>query len=126
MPKSQSSLAPVAAGIGLGVGALAGVAGALFLYGKEGIRQRKKIKGWMLKLKGEILDEMEQAQELSKEKYHRIVDDAAGRYRALQNIDTADLEKMATELKGHWIKLQRAVAGPRKTARKATAKRRRK
>ena len=126
MAKPKSSLAPVVAGIGLGVGALAGAAGALFFYGKEGIKQRKKIKGWMLKLKGEVLDEMEKTQDLTKEGYHKIVDEAASRYRALQNIDTADLEKMVTEIKGHWTKLQRAVAGHAKAGKKSATKRRRK
>ena len=46
-------------GAGLGIAALA-AAGTYFLYGKRGVNNRKAIAGWVLQLKGQVLEKLEQ------------------------------------------------------------------
>jgi hypothetical protein len=54
--------------VAMGLGALAALsAGAYFLYGtKEGAKKRVKIKGWMLKAKGEVLEKMEALKDVNE------------------------------------------------------------
>ena len=46
--------------VGAGVGLAAVAAGAHFLYGKDGATNRKKVRGWALKAKGEMLEKLEE------------------------------------------------------------------
>ena len=51
--------------IGLGVAALGAVA-AYFLTGKHGAGNRARVKGWMLQVKGEVLDNLEDMKHVNK------------------------------------------------------------
>lgn len=87
----------------LGAAAALTALGAYFLYGtKEGKERRTKVKGWILKMKGEVLEEIESLKELNEEAYHAVVDNVSKRYKALKNVDNAELQKVVKDLKGHW------------------------
>lgn len=86
----------------LAAGAVAAAAGALFLYGKNAKHNRKAVAGWTVKIKGEVLDELERMGEISEKTYQRLVDGIAEKYAKLQHVDRKDVEKIAKELKGHW------------------------
>lgn len=122
MAKKETSAAKVAAGIGAGLAAAAAaVAGAYFLYGKDAAKNRKKIKGWMLKAKGEVLDQMEKMKDVSEDKYNAVVDAVSKKYQAVKSIDPAELEQMAKELKGHWKSIKKQVMTPEKKGKKKAA-----
>lgn len=93
-----------ALGIGAGIVATvaAAAAGAYLLYGKDGAKNRKKISGWMLKAKGEVLEQMENLEHVTKSSYEAIVDNVVSGYRGLKNVDKKDLTDMAKQLKGMW------------------------
>ena len=101
------------AAVGLGVAAaVAATAGAIFLYGtKAGARERKKIKGWALKLKGEVVEKLEGAQEFSEEVYNTVVDTTAKKYEGLKKVDPQELAAVVKELKGHWRNIKRQMTG---------------
>lgn len=87
------------------LGVIAAVAlGAYFLYGtKEGEQKRKKIKGWMLKMKGEILEKVEQAKNIDEEKYTKLVDKTAEKYKKkLKEAEAKEVERLKKDLKRHW------------------------
>ena len=52
--KSRHTKRNVTWGFGLAATAI----GTYFLYGKEKIKNRRKVKGWMLKVKGEVLENL--------------------------------------------------------------------
>lgn len=112
----------VGAGVGLGIAAAvaAAAAGGYFLYGKDGAKNRKKIKGWMLKAKGEVLEQMEKGKEMTEETYHNVIDKVSQKYQALKDIDPAELQQMSKELKSHWksIKSQLSPKPKKKAAKK--------
>ena len=112
----------VAAGITAAVAAAA--AGAYFLYGsKDAPKNRKKISGWMLKAKGEVLDKMEKLKEVNEDAYNKIVDEVTRRYEGIKNVDPVELSKMVTEMKGHWKSINRTFkSGGAKKAVKKVAK----
>lgn len=101
--------------LGLGVAALAAAAaGAYFLYGKDGAKNRKKIHGWTLKMKGEVLERMEQLKEVSEEVYAKVIDEVGDKYRKLQNVDMSELDATVKDLKRHWKNIKRDVLTPKK------------
>lgn len=107
----------------MGVATLvAAAAGAYFLYGKEGAKNRTKVKGWALKMKGEVLERLEQLQDVSEEVYTKVVDEVSAQYRKLQNVDTSELEATVKDMKRHWKNIKRDVLTPKTKAKKARAK----
>src|SRR3989344_8569266 len=76
--QTKSKLALAAVGAGVAVLA-AGAAGSYFL---QTAKNRKKLKGWMLKMKGETLEKIEKLKEVNEKAYHKAVDAAAKRYVA--------------------------------------------
>lgn len=87
----------------MGLGAIAAGLGLYFLYGsKEGPRRRKEIKGWMFKMRGEVLDELENLKDVTKDTYFKVVDDVKARYKNLHNVKEDELDEVANELKEGW------------------------
>jgi len=110
--------------IGAGVAALAAFAAAgYFLYGKDGAKNRKKVKGWMLKAKGEVLEGVEKMKDVSEEQYAMIVDKVGAKYKAVKNIDPAEVEAMVKELHGHWKNIKKSISpAPKKKVAKKEKK----
>lgn len=92
------------AGVGaiLGIATVAAIAGAYFLYGKDGKKHQRRVKSWALKFKAEVLEGLELAQETTEAVYHTIVDSTVEKYRAMNHIDHAELNELAEEIKAHW------------------------
>lgn len=83
--------------------AVAALAGALFIYGTdEGKKSQKKIKGWAVKAKGEVLEQIENIKNIDKEKYIKIVDGVVKKYRAKAKDGGVEVESFAKDLKKHW------------------------
>lgn len=95
-------------GVGVGLAALA-AAGAYFLYGKNGAKNRKQVKSWALKIKGEVLEKLESLKEVNEEKYHTIVDQATDRYHRLKKVSGPEIKKINRDLKGAWGKIQKEL-----------------
>lgn len=95
-----------------GIGALlAAAAGAYFLYGsKDAAKNRKKITGWALKLKGEVLEQIEKTKsELNEERYHEIIDNVERKYRALKEVENDELAEVVKDLKKHWKNIKKHI-----------------
>ncbi len=95
-----------------------------FLYGPKGEKNRKKLKGWMLKMKGEVLEKVEALKEVNKETYEKVVDQVSEKYKKLKDISEEEVEAISKRLKGHWSSIQKEK-GPKKAApkrKKATKK----
>jgi hypothetical protein len=113
--KNKNSTLGKAVAVGAGVAALA--AAGYFFFGPAGEKNRKKMKGWVIKMKGEIVEKMESVKEVTEPVYNSIVDGVAAKYASV--VDQAELDKLVKELKRHW----KMIAGNNKpTAKKAVAK----
>ncbi|HBB44376.1 MAG: hypothetical protein UW27_C0008G0024 [Parcubacteria group bacterium GW2011_GWA1_44_13] len=111
--------------IGAGVAALAAFAAAgYFLYGsKDGAKNRKKVRGWMLKAKGEVLEGVEKMKDVSEEQYSAIIHKVGAKYKAIKSIDPAEVDAMMKELHGHWKNIKKSISpAPKKKATKKTVK----
>ena len=116
MTKHDKKTAATVAGMGVALAAAA--AAGYFLYGKDGAKNRKKVKGWMLKAKGEVLEKLEEAKHVSEPMYRKIVSGVAKRYASLKNVDKKDLAQMAKELQGHWKSIKRHIGTAKPKAKK--------
>ena len=97
--------------VGAGIAALAAFAAAgYFLYGKDGAKNRKKVRGWMLKAKGEVLEGVEKMKDVSEADYKALVDKVGAKYKAVKSIDPAEVEAMVRELHGHWKNIKKSIS----------------
>jgi len=110
-----------AVGIGIGLtAAAAAAAGAYFLYGsKNAAKNRKVVKGWMLKAKGEVLTALEKAQDMTKEDYEALVAKVGAGYLAAKEMSESELLAFTKEMHTHWKDLTKPK---KKAVKKAVAK----
>lgn len=105
--KQQSHIGAIAAGL---AGITAAAVGAYYLYGsKDAKKNRAKVKGWMLKAKGEVIEQLENVQDVTEGAYMSAVDAVAKRYNDLKQIDPAELEAFIGEMREHWDGIKRTV-----------------
>ena len=90
------------------------IAGALMALGvtylirnKMTRGQKLRAKGWMLKMKGDILDKIDNTKDMSADAYDEVVDTVAEKYEDLKNVDKEDLQHFAEKLKRKWRWIQR-------------------
>lgn len=109
-------------GIGLAIAAAA-AAGTYFLYGsKDAKKNRKIVKGWALKAKGEVLEKMEQIKgEVTEENYHKIVDGVMTKYRKVKSEHQDDIDSLVKDMKGYWKNIKNH-ATTKKVVKKAVKK----
>jgi gas vesicle protein len=112
----------VGVGIGLGAAAVA-AAGAYFLYGsKSAAKNRKAVKSWALMAKGEVLEKLEEAQEMTQKEYDDLVKSVSGAYSTAKNASKKDILEFSKEMKDHWKAIEKAAAPLKKTATKTVVK----
>lgn len=117
--KTANSGKKLAVEIGVGLAAVAATAaGAYFLYGKNGAKNRKAVKSWMLKAKAEALEQLEKAKDMSEKSYHEIIDKVHKKYAAVKNIDPKEVKELVGELKGHWVEIKKHLDKASKTPKK--------
>lgn len=111
----------------LGAGAIALAAGAYYFFGPEGKKHQKKMKSWMIKMKGDVVEKLEAAQEVTQPIYNSIVDSVASTYSA-GVAGKEEVVALAKKLKKDWRgisksfapKIKKPVAG--KSAKKIVKK----
>jgi hypothetical protein len=95
----------------LGAGLIAAAAaGAYFLFGtKEGAKKRVRIKGWMLKARGEVIDKMEDMKEINEEKYKKLVDVTVSKYKKLKKVEKKEADALKADLLKHWKNIKKEL-----------------
>jgi hypothetical protein len=103
--QKDTKKSPNAAVIAAGVAALA--AAGYFVFGPNGKNNRKQIKGWTLKMKGDVLERLEKMKEVTPEVYNGIIDDVSTKYAKIKNISAGEIAEIAMDLKKHWNAIAR-------------------
>ncbi len=101
------------------VGIVAATAAAsYFLYGPKGKENKEKLKGWMLKMKGEILEKLESLKEINKENYDKIINQVTEKYKKAKNISEKEVEQLAKKLKSYWSNIEKSKSPKKKATKK--------
>lgn len=94
----------------LAAGLIAGIAGTYFLYGKNATANRKKIRGWVVKAKGEAIEKMEKMREVDEASYHALIDTVVQKYSKIKGIDQSEVDDLVKDLKKHWKSIMKDTA----------------
>lgn len=82
---------------------LAGVAAtAYFVFGPKGKKHQAQAKAWAIKMKGEVVEKLEQAKEITEPVYHEIIDAVTKEYKKGKRASLPEIEALAADLKKHW------------------------
>ncbi len=110
--------------VAVGVGVMAALAaGAYYLYGtKEGAKKRVKIRGWVLKAKGEVMEKMEALKEVNEETYNAVISAVMKKYEGMKNMDQVEVAALVTDLKKHWKSIKSHLDTTHKAKGKSVAK----
>jgi predicted nucleic acid-binding protein len=110
----------VAIGTGITGLLVAATLGANFLFNtKKGKQSLKHIKSWAFKMKGEVLERLEKAKDISEVTYAQVIDELGEKYKKAKGMTVEEVAEIATELKGQWKKIHAEV---KKTLKEADAK----
>ena len=124
----KGSNAGAVVGVGATIAAMS--AAAYLLFGPEGKKNRKVVRGWAVKMKGEMIEKFEEAKTLTEPTYQAIVDEVQAKYASVKGIDKAELALLVADIRKHWKamtkktgpKATKAVVKTKKTATKAAPK----
>jgi len=106
----------IALEVGLTVAAIAAAAGAVFLFGTDsGKKKRKEIKSWSLKAKAEVLEKIEKMKDVTEESYAVAVDAVAQKYSKIKSIESKEIQELVSDLKKSWKDIKK-ITSPKKAA----------
>jgi len=92
--------------LGIGVGittAVAAAAGAYFLYGsKDAAKNRKKVRSWALKARGDVLAALEKAEKMTEAEFKELVEKVGATYAKVENLSKAELSNFKKEMSENW------------------------
>jgi len=94
--KKRHVLAGLVTGLAIG-----GLTGVLFAP-KSGKETRKDIKKAYTKISKDVIDKIKEVQDLTKDKYHEIVDKAVLEYQKIEKITKDQVSQISTLLKDKW------------------------
>jgi hypothetical protein len=101
---------------------LAGLAAtAYFFFGPKGKKHRQHAKAWAIKMKGEVVEKLEKAREITEPVYREIIDTVAKEYTKGKKASQPEIVALATDLKKHWKSMSAlAIAAKQEVANNAT------
>lgn len=75
---------------------------AYFFLGSDGKKNQKNAKAWAIKMKGDIIEKLEKAGEISEIVYSEIIDSVAVEYEKEKKAGHEEIVELAEDLKKHW------------------------
>jgi len=104
--KSGSNVAIVAF-LGASLASLA--ATAYFFFGPKGKQNQKHAKAWAIKMKGDVVEKLEMAREISEPVYHEIIDSVATEYEKNKKAGSKEIKELARDMKKHWKTISKSA-----------------
>jgi hypothetical protein len=108
--------------LGLGAGLAALATASYYFWGPDGRRNQRKMKGWMIKMKGEIIERIENAKELTEDVYNDIIDKVSTVYEGASGTGSAEVKAFAQKLKDQWEDIVESVKEEKEDAKKQLKK----
>jgi RecA/RadA recombinase len=106
---------------------LAGLAAsAFFFFGPKGKKNQRHAKAWAIKMKGDVVEKLEMADEVSEAVYKEIIDSVAAEYKKGMKAGDEEINALAQDMKEHWKAISRTARETKldieKDAKKAAKK----
>lgn len=120
--KSNDKNVSVGGAVGLAAGLAALAAGSYFIFGPQGKKNRKAIKGWSLKMKGEVLEKIEKLKEVTPELYNKVIDEVSAKYAKAKGVSEEEVAMLVSDMKKHWRAISNDLAPKKKAAKKVAKK----
>jgi len=98
---------------------LAGVAAtAYFFFGPKGKKHRAHVASWAIKMKGDVIEKLEKAKEITEPIYGEIIDAVSKEYAKDKKATKAEIEAIAGDLKKHWKSISKLAISAKKNVAK--------
>lgn len=81
---------------------LAGLAAAYFFLTPKGKKKINDTKSWAIKMKGDVVEKLEEALEISEAVYNKIIDSVAAKYEKNSKASAEEVKELAENLKKQW------------------------
>jgi hypothetical protein len=102
---------------------LAGLAAtAYFFFGPKGKKNRQHAKAWVIKMKGDVVEKLEAAREITEPVYLEIVDTVSREYKKGKKASGEEIEAVAKDLKKHWKSISKLAKAAKKEVTKDASK----
>ncbi len=88
--------------VALGASLAVLAATAYFFLGPKGKKHQRHAKAWAIKMKGDVVEKIETAREISEPVYHEIIDSVAAEYEKGMKASHEEISALAQDLKKHW------------------------
>ncbi|MFA5777112.1 MAG: hypothetical protein WC906_01605 [Parcubacteria group bacterium] len=101
---------------------LAGLAAtAYFFFGPKGKKHRQHAKAWAIKMKGEVVEKLEKAREITEPIYLEIIDRVSKEYEKGKKASRPEIKALAEDLKKHWKSISKlAIAAKQEAVKDAS------
>ena len=120
MKKETTKGKTIATGVVALGASLAGLAASTyFLLSEEGKKSQKQAKAWAIKMKGDVIEKLENAREVSEPVYHQIIDTVAAKHEKLKKNGPKEVKELAKDLKKHWSFLSDLATMPKPKSKTA-------
>jgi gas vesicle protein len=96
-------------GAGMLIGAAIGVASAVFLQSKKGKELTKDLQKKVAALQKKIMKELEDVEDMTKEKYEQLVDRVVEHYVKTQEIVKKEIPEVKKSLMGAWKTVEKQL-----------------
>jgi flagellar basal body-associated protein FliL len=117
--KSNRSNAVKIAVVGASLAGLA--ATAYFFFGPKGKKHRQHAKAWAIKMKGDVVEKLEAAREITQPIYQEIIDRVAIEYKKGKKASQPEIDALAKDLKKHWKSISKlAIAAKQEIVKDAS------
>lgn len=101
---------------------LAGIAAtAYFFFGPKGKKHQQHIKAWAIKMKGDVVEKLEKAREITEPVYQEIIEKVAKEYKKGKRASQQEIDALAVDLKKHWKSISKlAITAKQELSKKAS------
>lgn len=101
-------------GAGLAAAAVGAALGSYLLTGDRKAKTKRVLKSWMLKAKGELLEQLEKVGDVSEDMYYKAVDQVTAKYSKMSGVAQDEVDDMAKELKKQWKIVNKGLSKAKK------------
>jgi gas vesicle protein len=122
--KKQITKKGMSTGVKIGIGAGIAAAGVVtyLLLGPDGKKNRKKVRTWAVKVKGEVIKKLTQAKKITEPLYHNIIDQVHAKYAKVKDIDKKELALLMADIRKHWKAMSKGMTSKPKPKTRVTSK----